>query len=79
MANIFRSRSAAQLLAHLENWYKCLDAVAAGQSYSVTSGGITRVMTKANMAEVMETIDMLETAYEHKNGTAVTRTHVKIV
>lgn len=78
MANIFRSRTAAQLQTHLTNWYAALDAVAAGQSYAITSGGVTRSVTKANMKEIMDMIESLENALQHKQGTAVNKTHIKI-
>ena len=79
MADIFRSRTAAQITAHLTNYYAALDAVAAGQGYSITSGGVTRVMTKANMDEIVKMIDLLESSLAHKSGTSVRKTHIKIV
>lgn len=79
MADIFRSRSAAQISAHLTNYYNALDAVAAGQSYTLTSGGVTRTVTKANLTEIMDMIEKLESSLQHKQGTAVRKTHVKIV
>ena len=79
MADIFRSRSAAQIQAHLTNYYSALDAVAAGQNYSITSGGVTRVMGKANMNEIVKMIELLESSLAHKSETAITKTHIKIV
>ena len=78
MANIFRSRTAAQISAHLENWYSCLDAIAAGQSYTIASGGMTRTKTNADLMEVTTIIENLENALQHKQGTAVTHTNIKI-
>jgi hypothetical protein len=78
MANKYRSRTAAQLSAHLEKWYLCLDAIAAGQSYSLTSGGITRAMTKANLTEVNTMIENLENSLDHKQGNSITHTNIKI-
>jgi hypothetical protein len=78
MADIFRSRSAVQITTHLTNYYAALDAVAAGQGYSITSGGVTRVMTKANMNEIVKMIELLENSLAAKSRTSVTTTHVKI-
>lgn len=78
MANIFRSRSAAQLAAHLENYYKAVDAIAAGQSYTITSGSVTRTVTAANLPEIEAMIEKLETALAEKNGTLVRRTLVQV-
>ena len=78
MADYFRSRSAAQVTTLLTSYYAALEAVAAGQGYSITSGGVTRVMTKANIDEMLRVIDLLESSLAHKANTNVRRTHIKI-
>ena len=47
----------AQAEAKLTTWMAALDKIAAGQSYSISSGGSSRTLTRANLDEVQRQID----------------------
>lgn len=47
----------AQAEAKLTTWMAALDKIAAGQSYSISTGGSSRTLTRANLDEVQRQID----------------------
>ena len=47
----------AQAEDKLTTWMAALDKIAAGQSYSISSGGSSRTLTRANLDEVQRQID----------------------
>ena len=79
MADAFRSQSAAQITTRLTAFYVAMDAIAAGKSYTITSGGVTRTVSKENLREIVDTIEKLEESLAHKSGSSVKHTHVKVI
>lgn len=47
----------AQAEAKLTTWMAAMDKIAAGQSYSISAGGSSRTLNRANLAEVQEQVD----------------------
>ena len=50
----------ATLEAQLAAWNTALIKCAAGQSYSISTGTVSRSLTRANLKEIRETIASLE-------------------
>ncbi len=47
----------AQAEAKLTTWMAAMDKIAVGQSYSISTGGSSRTLTRANLDEVQRQID----------------------